>query len=105
MLKNKIYICILALGLLGCEPTAKNFNEEYSVRPKHLQHCSIDRISDSTGTSLVVVYCPNATTTVRQPTKQGNSVTTISDPYSEYNSFDSSDEIVIIDGKEYVRRK
>jgi len=76
MNRKLIYIIVLmsALFISGCENKYEEI--DYPVRPPELNDCAIYRLSNSEGGSIVVVRCPNSTTSTTYPQgkTQGSSI-------------------------------
>lgn len=81
----KIVFVIVAVAVLaGCGPSSEVTN--YPMPPE-LSDCSQYRLSNGVGSGIVVVRCPNSTTSTTHPVGKSKSTT------------------VVIDGVEYVPRR
>jgi hypothetical protein len=102
---NKFLLILPLLLLMGCEPAAKNVDSNFSVRPKHLQNCRIDKLQNDSGSRITVVYCPNATVTTQLQDKALTTTTTIAEAqYENSDTYLPQEDTIVVNGKEYIRK-
>lgn len=71
----KLLTLTALLTLVACTPHTVQKHD--IVLPSELSHCSVYEMSDSTGTKLKVVYCPNASTTTSHKSGKVRKSTTV----------------------------
>jgi hypothetical protein len=109
---KKILIALSVVILMGCDPSARSVDKNYSVRPKHLQDCTFDYLMNDSGGGITVVRCPNSSTTSKDSYKGASTVTTIEPSpsieyqtsYTDYSAPKPVEETIVVNGKEYIRK-
>ncbi|UAW01115.1 putative spanin [Vibrio phage PhiImVa-1] len=59
-MKKYLWLSLIALALMGCEPTPPKAKNNY-ILPAEMSHCKVYSIYDGVK-DLYTIYCPQATT-------------------------------------------
>lgn len=93
---NKLLIALSLVAMLGCSKQTSESSDEF-VLPDGLKDCKVFRMDNGRMTHVIVVRCPNSSTSVRYGGKhQWNTMTT--------DETVPEKETVTINGKEYVEK-
>jgi hypothetical protein len=89
---KKILVLILNLGFLtGCNPPPASAGlAKYPVKAVGFEDCTFGKMTAPYEENLIVVRCPNSTTTTNYEVPSGNSRRTV--------------KVVVIDGIEYTSK-
>ena len=84
MIKFITTIAIISF-LLGCTPETEEIGNKYDI-PKELSDCVFLKMRDTNASEIIVVRCPNSTTSVN------------------YTSGKTTRSVIVVDGVEYVAK-
>lgn len=84
-MKKLIFIGLLTIGLFGCDKTATDVSDTYSI-PDELKDCTFTRLTRNMGNGITVVRCPNSVVSTDE--KKGKSYV----------------QTITVDGVEYVKK-
>lgn len=86
-MKKLLLVVSAAIMLAGCDPSTKDVSGSFEI-PKDLKDkgCVMYRMKNEYAEALYVLYCPNASTTVRTQAKHPMNTSTIveGEYYGEY---------------------
>jgi hypothetical protein len=92
---NKLLIIFSLVALMGCTKQTSEVNE--FVLPTGLSDCRVFRMDNGRLTHVVVVRCPNSTTSVHKGGKHQWNTTTIDEN-------EAPKATITINGKEYIEQ-